>query len=199
MAVLCPRCGRAYDPARFAFGRTLSCACGARVGAEASAEAKRGDVPPRFAVDAMLGRLARWLRVLGLDASYEADVADADLVRRAYDEDRWILTRDRALPVEWRVPRIHLVASEAPLEQLAEVVRAFALDPGQLALFARCTRCNAPLAEVSREQAAGAVPPRILQATARFHRCPGCGRVYWEGTHVDRMRRTLERLLRPDV
>lgn len=194
MAILCPGCGRAYDRERFAYGRTLSCACGARVGAAAGVEG-HGDAAPRFAVDAMLGRLARWLRVLGLDASYEPDVADSDLVRRAHDERRWILTRDRALPVEWRVPRIHLVAAEAPLEQLAEVIRAFALDPEQLRLFARCTRCNAPLAEISRAEAAGAVPPRILQTTARFHRCPGCGRVYWEGSHVDRMRRTLERLL----
>jgi hypothetical protein len=197
MAVLCPRCGRAYEPARFAFGRTLSCACGARVGAEPDVEGE-DDSPPRFAVDAMLGRLARWLRVLGLDATYEPDVADADLVRHAHDERRWILTRDRALPVEWRVPRIHLVAAEAPLDQLAEVVRAFALDPERLALFARCTRCNAALVPIAREGAAGAVPPRVLRVTERFHRCPDCGRVYWEGSHVARMRRTLERLPRPD-
>lgn len=196
MAISCPRCGRAYDGERFAHGRTLSCACGARVGAEPGVEEKRA-ARPRFAVDAMLGRLARWLRVLGLDASWEADVADADLVRRALDERRWILTRDRALPIEWRVPRVHLVAAEAPLEQLAEVIRAFALDPAQLVLFARCTRCNAPLAEIPREAAAGAVPPRVFETTARFHRCPACGRVYWEGSHVDRMRRTLERLLQP--
>ena len=198
MAIICPRCGRAYDPERFSFGRTLSCTCGERVGAEPNVEQKHDVVRPRFAVDAMLGRLARWLRVLGLDASYEPDIADADLVRRAHDERRWILTRDRALPVEWRVPRIHLVAAEAPLEQLAEVVRAFALDREPLALFERCTRCNTPLASISREAAAGAVPPRVLRATERFHRCPSCGRVYWEGTHVDRMRRTLERLLQPD-
>jgi uncharacterized protein with PIN domain len=197
MAILCPGCGRAYDPERFTLGRTLSCSCGARVGVDPSVDFERDAVAPRFAVDAMLGRLARWLRVLGLDASYEPDVADADLVRRAHDEHRWILTRDRALPIEWRVPRIHLVAAEAPLEQLAEVIRAFALDPEGLALFARCTRCNEPLVEIARERAAEAVPPRILQTNTRFHRCPCCGRIYWEGTHVDRMRRTLGRMLRP--
>jgi len=196
MAISCPGCGRSYDDALFAFGRTISCACGRRVGAELRAEDRCGDGPPRFAVDAMLGRLARWLRVLGLDATWTADVADAALVRHALDEGRWLLTRDRALPAEWRVPRIHLVESEQPLEQLREISDAFALRPG-VRLFARCTRCNAPLEAVPREVAAARVPPRVLARNDRFWRCPRCERLYWEGSHVDRMRRTLERVLGP--
>ena len=194
MAILCIGCGRSYDDALFAFGRTICCACGRRVGAEIRADDPRSESPPRFALDAMLGRLARWLRVLGLDATWRAAVADAALVRHALDEGRWLLTRDRALPAEWRVPRIHLVESEQPLEQLREIFDAFALRPG-VRLFARCTRCNAPIEAVPREVAATRVPPRVLVRNERFWRCPRCGRIYWEGSHVDRMRRTLERVL----
>lgn len=191
MAVSCPRCGRCYEDERFAFGRTLSCACGQRVGREATRVETpiEGEVP-RFAVDAMLGRLARWLRVLGLDATWQADVADADLVRHALGEERWILTRDRALPEEWRVPRVHLVRSEVPLEQLREIVDAFALHDGAR-LFARCTRCNEEVEPIARERAAPLVPPRIFALHDRFWHCPRCGRVYWEGSHVERMRRAL--------
>lgn len=195
MPIACPGCGRVYDDERFAFGRTLSCACGRRVGRD-PAEIARGaaETEPRFAVDAMLGRLARWLRVLGLDATWEADVADAALVRRALDDERWILTRDRRLPDEWRVPRVHLVAAEAPLEQLREIVDAFALQDA-VRLFARCTRCNEPLAPLPKSDAASLVPPRVLESNDRFRRCARCGRVYWEGTHVARMRRALAPLL----
>jgi hypothetical protein len=196
MAILCAGCGRSYDDALFAFGRTISCSCGRRVGAEPRADEPCGGGPPRFALDAMLGRLARWLRVLGLDATWTADVADAALVRHALDEGRWLLTRDRALSEEWRVPRIHLVESEQPLEQLREISDAFALREG-VRLFARCTRCNAPIEALPRALAEPHVPPRVLARNERFWRCPCCERIYWEGSHVDRMRRTLERVLGP--
>jgi uncharacterized protein with PIN domain len=195
MPIRCPGCGRAYPDERFAFGRTLHCACGRRVGTALLADLPaNGDGPPRFAVDAMLGRLARWLRLLGFDVRYAPDVADADLVRAALEEARWILTRDRALPEEWRVPRVHLVAAEAPLDQLREVVDAFDLA-ARAAPFARCTRCNALLEPLAPEAAAGRVPPRVHAAHERFWHCPGCGRIYWAGSHVERMRRTLDRVL----
>ncbi|RIL02780.1 MAG: hypothetical protein DCC71_16010 [Proteobacteria bacterium] len=198
MAVACPGCGRAYADERFAFGRTFWCACGRRIGAEPVRDARPGGEPePRFAVDAMLGRLARWLRVLGLDATWRAGVPDAELVRDAQDEARWILTRDRRLLDEWRVPRVHLVASEDPHEQLREIVEAFALR-GRVRPFARCTRCNAPLEPLARERAAARVPPRVFAGNDRFWLCPRCDRVYWEGSHVERMRRTLADLLAPD-
>jgi uncharacterized protein with PIN domain len=196
MPVRCSGCGRSYADERFASGRTLWCACGQRVGVAPTTGDGPAERPPRFAVDAMLGRLARWLRVLGLDATWTADVADAELVRHALDEGRWVLTRDRTLGEEWSVPRLHLVGSERPLEQLREILDAFALR-GDLRLFARCTRCNAPIEELPRALAAPHVPPRVLERNERFWRCPGCGRIYWEGTHVDRMRETLARLLGP--
>jgi len=199
MSVQCPRCGRSYDETRFAHGRTLHCACGSRVaGATTAVQPGADGAELRFAVDAMLGRLARWLRLLGFDAWYEPDVPDERLVRRALDDERWILTRDRALPVEWRAPRIHLVAAETPFAQLREVVGAFGLG-ARARPFARCSRCNAELVPLSAAEAEQRVPARVRERHQRFLACPACGRTYWEGTHVARIRRVLERTLEPDA
>jgi uncharacterized protein with PIN domain len=193
VGVPCPTCGREYDVALFAFGRTLHCACGARVGASPRVRTWTGEGPPRFAADAMLGRLARWLRLLGFDVIYAPDVADADLVRRAVAEQRAILTRDRRLPEEWRVEGVHLVRAEHTRPQLLEVVRRF-----DLALwmrpFTRCPRCNAPLAPATPEEVRARVPARVLAEHGSFRRCTVCGQVYWRGSHVRRIRSVIESL-----
>jgi uncharacterized protein with PIN domain len=142
----------------------------------------------------MLGRLARWLRLLGFDTFWEPDVPDERLVRVALDDARWILTRDRALPVEWRVPRVHVVAADTPRAQLREVVRAFDLAP-RARPFARCSRCNSPVEALPAERAQPLVPEGVRARQVRFSACPGCGRIYWEGTHVERMRRVIESVL----
>jgi len=188
-------CGREYDATLFAFGRTLECTCGRRVGPASRLGAPETDGPPRFAADAMLGRLARWLRLLGLDTRFEAHVADADLVRVALQEGRWILTRDRALLDEWRVAGACLVAAERPRAQLAEVVRRFGLLP-YLQPFTRCAVCNTPLETLAPEAARGRVPERVRAAGGPLRVCPACRRVYWRGSHVTRMQRVIAELTR---
>jgi uncharacterized protein with PIN domain len=179
--------------ALFPFGRTIHCTCGSRVGLEPRVrQIASGD--RRFMADAMLGRLARWLRILGFDTAWEAHIADGELVRRALEEDRVILTRDRALPAEWRVSDVYVVEQEDPITQLREVAEAFQLAQ-HTRLFTRCSRCNTPLVPASREQASGSVPPRILDAVTRLLRCPGCERFYWSGSHTRRMRRVAEEVL----
>jgi uncharacterized protein with PIN domain len=144
----------------------------------------------------MLGRLARWLRILGYDTRYEAHLEDAALVRRALQEERVILTRDRTLPEEFRVPALVLVEAERPEEQLRELVTRFQLDT-EGRLFTRCSRCNAALEAVARDQIAERVPPRVFRDHDHFKRCPGCGRIYWEGSHADRIRDAIRRALGP--
>jgi uncharacterized protein with PIN domain len=139
----------------------------------------------------MLGRLARWLRVLGYDTSWDADVADAELASRAVLEDRVLLTCDRSLPQERRVARSLVLQPGDPLDQLRRVVEHFGLDVDR-PLFVRCTECNAPVEAVEKRAVAEHVPERTLREQERFTRCPGCGRVYWEGSHTRRMRRVLE-------
>ena len=195
MSVPCPRCGRDYDVALFQFGRTIHCTCGSRVALAARVRdiaSPSGEI--RFMVDAMLGRLVRWLRILGCDAEFDAEIADAELVRRALEEQRVILTRDRRLPQEFSVPHLLILEFEAPLEQLRQVTRAFDLD-WRSRLFTRCSRCNRPLEPAAPRVVAERVPPRIRSEQQRFLRCASCGRIYWGGSHIARMRRLLEQTL----
>jgi uncharacterized protein with PIN domain len=149
---------------------------------------------PGFAVDAMLGRLARWLRVLGYDTFYDLGIADDVLVRTAREEDRILLTRDRHLLRELRPPRAHEVRQDDPLLQLRELVGALGLAPPP-ELFTRCLLCNAPLRVLPREQALPLLPEGVRELPGPVRQCPGCGRLYWDGSHVRRMRAALERTL----
>jgi hypothetical protein len=190
MGVPCPGCGRQYDVALFPFGRTIHCTCGRRVGLEARVRFEEPEDAPRFIADAMLGRMARWLRIMGFDTAYAAHIADAELVRRSLAERRVILTRDRALPEEWHVDSIYVVASENGLDQLREVSGAFDLR-AKRKLFTRCSVCNARLRAVGRDDVRGEVPERVFATHADFRRCWGCARVYWRGSHTDRMERVI--------
>jgi hypothetical protein len=148
----------------------------------------------RFFADAMLGRLARWLRLLGFDCAWEADIPDERLVRRALEEKRVILSRDRRLPEEWQVSDIHLVRAEKARDQLGEVLRHFDLA-AEVKLLSRCSRCNARLGPAALADVTGRVPARVLERHASFSACPECGRIYWEGTHTERIRRFVDDLL----
>ncbi len=157
--------------------------------------------PPRFLADAMLGGLARWLRILGLDAAYEPHLEDRAVVPRARAEGRTVLTRDRQFQAAERQVPIYLVQTEGPMEQLREVVERFRLGHC-LAPFTRCTRCNIPLLRLEGEpipadpvSSRPAVPRAALLCGAPVFRCPACGRLYWEGSHTRRMRDAVARAL----
>ena len=194
MAVPCRRCGREYDVTLFELGRTLWCTCGSRVGITPRVSSPGTTGEKRFLADAMLGRLARWLRILGFDCAYDSEIDDEALVRRAVREDRIILSRDRCLPEDWWVPGIHLVGSQELREQLREIVRSFDLA-GSLRLFSRCNQCNHPLQEARKADVSGRVPDRAFSEHDRFLECPSCRRVYWEGSHTRRIRRVVDELL----
>lgn len=149
----------------------------------------------RFAADAMLGRLARWLRVLGFDTTYDAAIADPALVRHTHEEGRILLTRDRRLLRELRPARAHEVRGEAPLVQLQALVAALAL-PAPAALFTRCLVDNTALPEpLPPGEGLRLVPPFSREAAGDVRRCPTCDRLYWHGSHVRRMTAALERVL----
>lgn len=146
----------------------------------------------RFLADGMLGRLARWLRVLGHDVLYAPDLDDRALARLARLEGRLLLTRDVALARQRGVPAL-LITSDRLDDQLLQVARQLRLSletPG----LTRCLACNTPLVAASRDQAAGRVPPYILATQPRLSRCPACQRFYWPGTHWARMQEHLARL-----
>ncbi len=136
----------------------------------------------RFFADAMLGRLATWMRILGLDVEYEADIEDSILEARARDEDRLILTRDTRLVKRRGVrERCLLIESDHVEEQLSQVVGSFGITAS--AMLTRCLRCNMPLKAVKRASVEALVPRYVYETESRFSTCPGCARVYWGGTH----------------
>ena len=194
MAIQCPQCGREYDVTLFQFGRTIHCTCGTRVGLEKRLGPPVTSSEPRFIVDGMLGGLARWLRILGYDAAYDPAIPDKELVRRSLSEGRHILTRDRALPDEWRITACTILEVEDSEGQLKEVIQRFNLEAGDR-LFSRCTVCNSLLESVPREEARSRVPPRVFELHDVYARCPNCHRIYWEGSHTERMRARLKAIL----
>ena len=150
----------------------------------------------RFAADAMLGRLARWLRVLGFDTVHIPDVDDHDLVALADREGRILLTRDRHLVTYLKPRNPVLLTSSLPHEQLLEVAEACDIGMTEI-LFTRCMVCNTLLRQATEQEVATLVPDKARARTGPFLRCPGCSRVYWPGSHTRRMRRVLETLF-PD-
>ncbi len=151
---------------------------------------------PRFAADVHLGRLAAYLRMLGFDTLYRNDAADAELAQTAAMEARILLTRDRGLLKRAAVTRGYYVRETRPRPQLAEVVERFEL--ARLAApFTRCLACNAALASTSKDAVADRLPATVRDRHTEFLECPSCRRVYWKGTHYQRMCALVERMLRP--
>jgi hypothetical protein len=147
----------------------------------------------RLLCDEMLGKLARWLRLLGHDAAYLQGLEDAALLALALAEDRLLLTRDAGLAARAPAGRVFLVKALEPEDQLREVVRGLDLGPAEP--LSRCSVCNVPLRQAGVEEARDRVPPAVLATHAQYWACPACARLYWKGTHVERieaMARALE-------
>lgn len=153
--------------------------------------------PIQFLADAMLGRLARWLRAIDADTlQLPVHTPDSVIVARAEAEDRIVLTRDRHLLRVLRPSRSLEVKSDVPLEQLAEVIRQFDLRrPPEL--LTRCLLDNTPLEVLPEPEAGELLPPKSRGLAGFVRRCPTCGRVYWRGSHVRRMEVALAAAL-PD-
>jgi uncharacterized protein with PIN domain len=148
----------------------------------------------RFIADAHLGLLARNLRMLGFDVLYRNDYSDAEVARIAAEEGRIVLTRDRDLLIRKEIVRgcyLHAVACDA---QMAEVLGRFRLAQAVNA-FSRCLNCNGLLQSVPKSDVQERVPDHSRKAYDRFYECTGCSQVYWEGSHVARMRQRVARML----
>jgi uncharacterized protein with PIN domain len=145
----------------------------------------------RFVADVHLGKLARRLRLAGLDTAYRDDATDADLATQAHRDARILLTRDQGLLKRRAVAHGYFVRETDVHRQFVEVLRRF--GPLHLQPFSRCPRCNTVLAEVSKSAVDAILQPRTRQHYDRFHRCSGCGRVYWPGSHWARLTHAIER------
>jgi uncharacterized protein with PIN domain len=140
----------------------------------------------RFILDAHLGKLAKYLRMLGFDTLYRNDYGDDEIINLALKEKRIILTRDKLLLQSRRVTHGYYVRSTEKHKQLKEVVRKFDLY-NQFQSFSRCMTCNAELVLRNREDVVHLVEEDILQLFKKFYFCPACRKVYWKGSHFKRM------------
>jgi uncharacterized protein with PIN domain len=151
---------------------------------------------PRFLADCNVGRLARWLRALGYDASYHPHIGDAELVREAAAEGRVLLTRDRDLTkrrvIQSGAVRAILIKDDDVRTQLRQVFTELALDLKQS--LTRCIECNLELQPRLAAAVAERVPPFVRRTQTRYSECPSCGRIYWAGTHWQRMHQMLAAL-----
>ena len=147
----------------------------------------------RFIADAMLGRLVRWLRILGYDTAYDKAITDEELIERAIREDRWLLTRDKNLALRRLLRGRHtLIRSDNVEGQLRQLHRDLKIDLDLTHQRAyRCADCNVVLTSISHADAAPLVPLFIGQEHREFLQCPHCRRVFWPGTHWQDLDRRL--------
>ena len=146
----------------------------------------------KFAADRMLGRLVKWLRIIGQDVIYGPHLTGYGLIRAARVENRLILTRDRRLKHK-QPPAFLLIESDHYRDQLCQVVRQCGLKPAEH-LFTRCVECNTVLQSRPKDELMAVIPPYVFSSQEKFFSCPTCRRVYWPATHHKKMLEELRNL-----
>jgi uncharacterized protein with PIN domain len=164
---------------------------GERIEVKAVIPAGEQIAEPRFVLDCHLGRLAAYLRMLGLDSLYRNNFDDKELVQAAVDEDRILLTRDRRLLMHKNINTGQLLRSLEPGDQLHEVIERHGLKKW-IKPFKRCIRCNTPLEPVRKEEVLEYLQPLTRLYFEEFHICPACKQIYWKGSHYERMQKIIE-------
>jgi len=129
-----------------------------------------------------LGRLAKWLRILGFDTEYFKEANISSLIIQALRENRVIITRNHRLPRSAGL-RIVLIKEEKLKEQLREVLKALEISLDSVLMFSRCIICNEELVEIAKDQIKDRVPEYVFNTQEDFISCPKCERIYWQGTH----------------
>ena len=151
----------------------------------------------RFAADAMLGKLAKWLRLMGIDTLY-VRFCDLKGIKAILEDNRIFLTRNNGLYTQLRKEygddeRIYLVEANIPAEQLKEISKKFEIALSNR--FRLCSICNFPIKKVSRKAVQNKVPEYIFHTHEEFYFCPSCKRIYWSGSHLQNMRGKIAGIL----
>lgn len=149
--------------------------------------------PPIFIVDGNLGKLVRYLRLLGFDCAYRNDFHDREVADIASRQQRTVLTRDRALLQRKIIIHGYFVRSDKPKLQTREVLRRFDLY-AWIRPFTRCTHCNGLLVAVDKQTIVHRLQPLTRQYYDRFLLCRNCSRIYWQGSHSARIKRLIDEL-----
>jgi uncharacterized protein with PIN domain len=147
-----------------------------------------------FALDNHLGRLAAYLRMLGIDTHYQNYIQDEELVAYALENSRVVLTRDRQILMRKVLIYGYLVRSKDPQQQIVEIVNRFNLG-SQIKPFFRCLRCNGVLQPVAKVQVMHLLEPLTKKYYDEFSQCTDCQQVYWKGSHYQRMLKIMSQVL----
>ena len=142
----------------------------------------------KFITDANLGKLAKWLRILGYDTVFYAGDADRNFLRKAESEERVVLTRRKDMEGRQFSGQLVMIHSDQVEIQMREVMDKLHILPDSDRLFSICLRCNELLLKVGREDVSGLVPDHVYVGHTEFHMCPRCKRIFWPGTHMDNAR-----------
>jgi len=148
----------------------------------------------RFIVDCMLGKLAKWLKILGFDTLYFSKIEDSELLALAQKERRTLLSRDNALLEKSRRIQTLFIESEDWNTQLKQVLDGFNLWQ-DVSPYSRCIECNVELKDLPKKRAKNLVTPFVYERAKSFALCPMCGRVFWKGTHHQDMEYKIEEIL----
>jgi len=140
-----------------------------------------------------LGRLSKWLRILGFDTEYFKNNNASSLIIQALRDDRIILTRNQRLPQAHGI-KIILIKQERIKEQVAEVLQVLQIKPDPEIMFSRCIICNMELTQIEKEKIKDKVPEYVFKTQEDFITCPKCKRIYWQGTHWGNVTKTLEEI-----
>jgi len=147
----------------------------------------------RFILDAHLGKLAKYLRMLGFDTLFRNDFEDSEIIDISVEEKRIILTRDKHLLNSKKISHGYYVRSTEKHEQLKEVVQKFDLY-SQFKSFSRCMTCNTELVSKKNSEISDEVPADVAQYFEEFYYCPSCNKVYWKGSHFKKMESLIRQL-----
>jgi len=148
---------------------------------------------PKFVADVHLGRLTKYLRMMGFDVSYENNFDDEEIVELSLKEKRAILTKDRGILKRNNVTHGYFVRSSKAEEQVKEILNRFNLQK-EIKEFSRCIECNELLKPVKKEEVINQLPPKVSRSQNEFYICPACNKIFWKGTHYQRMLTFIQRL-----
>jgi hypothetical protein len=150
-------------------------------------------MPTTFAAERTLGRLGKWLRLMGFDTLLESEYPKGAFIQRI-GPDRIFLTRTQRLAEAHAGLKTIFIRANDPKEQLVELIRCAAVRPEDIRAFSRCIACNEPIVAAAKPAVRGLTPDYVWNTQAHFSTCPKCGRVYWKGTHTERAMKRLNEI-----
>jgi len=150
-----------------------------------------------FFVDAMLGNIAKKLRLLGFDSEYVSDIDDYKLIEKAKNENRTIISRDRNLIDRAKKNEISsiYITTENEIEQFQEILKNTHLQLDEISGdSARCTKCNSPTSQINKLEIRNNIPQGVFEYNEKFWKCDRCDQIYWEGTHIKNLQEFVHKI-----